>query len=163
MNNPFNKLSEASWRRKLSPAEEAELRAWLAAHPEARAEWEADSALSRALDRLPDAPVPSNFTARVLQAVELEKAAASRQPQSQRSWRWQSFLPKAALATVFVAMSLMAFREASYQKQQRFARSLKTVSAVAALPGPDILKDFDAIQQLSPARPPDLELLALLQ
>lgn len=163
MNDPFTKLREASWQRELSPAEQAELRAWLAAHPEARADWEADAALSRALDHLPDAPMPSNFTARVLQAVELENAAARRQPEIKRRWVWRSFLPKAALAAVFVVMGLMAFREASYQKQQRFARSLKTVSAVAALPGPDILQDFDVIQQLSPTRPPDLELLALYQ
>ena len=163
MNDPFTKLLEASWQRELTPAEDAELRAWLAAHPEARADWEADAALSRALDNLPDAPVPSNFTARVLQAVELENAAAKRQVQSKWRWVWRSLLPKTALAAVFVGMSLMAFREASYQKQQRFARSLKTVSAVSALPGPDILKDFDAIQQLQPTPPPDVELLALLQ
>ena len=60
-------------------------------------------------------------------------------------------------------MSAMAFREARFERQARFARSLTTVSAVAALPGPDVLKDFDAIQQLNPTRPPDLELLALLQ
>ena len=163
MNDPFTKLREASWQRELTPAEEAELRARLAAHPEAKADWEADAALSRALDRLPDAPMPSNFTARVLQAIQLENAAARRQPEIKRSWRWQSLLPKATLAAVFLVMGLMAFREASYQRGQRFARSLKTVAAVAALPGPDVLQDFDAIRQLSPARPPDLELLALLQ
>ena len=163
MNDPFHKLLEASWQRELSPAEQAELRAWLAAHPEARADWEADAALNRALDGLPDAPMPSNFTARVLLAVELETAAAQRQPIINRSWLWRSLLPKAALAAVFVGMSVMAFREALYQKEQRFARGLKTVSAVAALPGPDILKDFDAIQQLQPTPPPDIELLALLQ
>lgn len=163
MNDPFQKLSEAGWRRELSPAEKAELRDWLAAHPEARVDWEAEVALSRSLARLPDAPMPSNFTARVLQAVELEKAAAQRQPILNRSWLWRSLLPKAALAAVFVGMSVMAFREAVYQKEQRFARGLKTVSAVSALPGPDILKDFDVIQQLQPTPPPDIELLALLQ
>ena len=163
MNDPFTKLLEASWQRELSPAEQAELRAWLAAHPEARADWEADAALSRALDHLPDVPMPSNFTARVLQAVEMENAAARRQSKIKSPWVWRSLLPKTTLAAVFVVMGLMAFREARYQREQRFARSLKTVSAVAALPGPDILKDFDAIQQLSPTRPPDLELLALLQ
>ena len=65
-------LRESSWRRKLTEAEQAELRAYLAAHPDARADWEMESALNAALTRLPDAPVPSNFTARVLQAVERE-------------------------------------------------------------------------------------------
>ena len=163
MNDPIPKLIEARWQRQLTPAEEAELRAWLAAHPEARADWEADAALSRALDRLPDAPVSSNFTARVLQAVERENAATQRAPQSRKSWSWRWFLPRAALGAVFLVMSVMAVREARFERTQRYARSLKTVSAVAALPGPDILKDFDAIEQLSTTRPPDLELLALLQ
>ncbi len=163
MNDPFTKLLEASWQRALTPAESAELRAWLATHPEARADWEANAALSRALDNLPDAPVPSNFTARVLQAAELEQAARQRDTKTKLPRSWLAWLPKAAVAAVFVVMSLMAFREASYQKQQRFARSLKTVTAVAALPGPEVLQDFEAIQQLSPTRPPDLELLALLQ
>ncbi len=67
MNDPlFNKLREASWRRPLTASEEAELRAWLAAHPEARAEWESDTALNDLLSRVPNAPVPTNFTTRVL-------------------------------------------------------------------------------------------------
>jgi anti-sigma factor RsiW len=161
MNNPSTKLLEASWQRELSPAELAELRAWLAAHPEARADWEADAALSRALARLPDAPMPSNFTARVLQAVELEQATQQRTAATKPRRSWLSWLPQTALASVFIVMGLMAFREATYQREQRFARSLKTVTAVAALPGPDVLQDFEAIQQLSPPRSPDLELLAL--
>ncbi len=163
MNDPFTKLLEASWQRELTPAEQTKLRAWLAAHPEARPDWETDAALSRALHRLPDVPVPSNFTARVLQAVELEQAAQQRATKTKPARSWLAWLPKVALATVFVVMSLMGFREASYQRGQRFARSLKTVTAVATLPGPEVLQDFEAIQQLSPTRPPDTELLALLQ
>ena len=37
----YDQLRELSWRRKLTGAEEARLRAWLAAHPEAQADWEA--------------------------------------------------------------------------------------------------------------------------
>ena len=74
-NDPiFERWRERSWRRKLTSAEQAELRAWLAAHPEAQAEWEAEMALNDVLDQLPDAPVASNFTARAVAAVEREKA-----------------------------------------------------------------------------------------
>jgi len=163
MNDPFNNLREASWKRKLTPAEEAELRNWLAVHPEARDEWEADAALNRVLDHLPEVAVSSNFTARVLKAVELESAAAARTTQPKSKWFWRSFLPKAALASVFVVMSVMSYREALAEKRQRLAKSVATVSQVASLPGPDILKDFEAIQQLSRSPAPDLELLALLQ
>jgi len=65
---------EAGWRPHPSPADEARLRAWLAAHPEDRAEALVEEALNRALGRLPDAPMPGNFTARVLQAAQLAAA-----------------------------------------------------------------------------------------
>lgn len=164
MNDPFNNLRETSWQRKLTPAEEAELRNWLAAHPEAREAWESDAALNRVLERLPEVKVSSNFTARVLQTVELETAAAARAAaDSKRKWFWWSFLPKTALASVFVVMGVMAVREARLEKSQRLAKSVATVSQVASLPGPDVLKDFDAIQQLNRSPAPDTELLALLQ
>lgn len=163
MNDPFHKLRETSWQRKLTPAEEVEIREWLAAHPEARDDWQDEMALNHVLDNLPEVPVSSNFTARVLQAVELENAAASRSSRPKARSFWLSFLPKAALASVFVAMTLMAYREARFQKRQRLARSVETVSQVASLPGPEILQDFDAIQQLNRSPAPDLELLALLQ
>ena len=164
MNGPFNNLRETSWQRKLTPAEEVELRNWLAAHPEVREDWETDAALSRALARLPEARVSSNFTARVLQAVELENAAAARAAaESKRKRFWWSFLPKTALASVFVVMGVMAVREARLEKSRRLAKSVAAVSQVASLPGPDVLKDFDAIQQLNRSPAPDTELLALLQ
>ena len=66
----YQRLRELGWRRPLTAAEQVELRIWLAAHPEAQAEAEAEAALNQALTRLPAAPVPSNFTARVWQAIE---------------------------------------------------------------------------------------------
>src|SRR5207247_7147160 len=94
MNDPFNNLREASWKRKLTPAEESELRNWLTTHPEAQADWEADAALNRVLDHLPEVAVSSNFTGRVLKAVELESAAAARTSPPKSKWFWRSFLPK---------------------------------------------------------------------
>ena len=90
MNDPAqDRLREAGWQRKLSEAEEAELRAWLEAHPNDREDWEAEGALSQLLDRLPEAPpVSSNFTALVLQTIEREAPASSRA--RSRAWSWLS-------------------------------------------------------------------------
>jgi len=161
MNDPFNKLRETSWRRKLTPAEEAELRAWLAANPQMRDAWESEAALGRVLDHLPDAPMPSNFTARVLQAAEAE----SRGPQSRWDWKWvwRSLVPKTAFAAALIPIGLLSFYEARAAKLAQLGKSVAAVSKVAALPGPEILRDFDAIHQLSPTPPPDIELLALLK
>src|SRR5256885_6899122 len=106
MNIPdYQRLRELAWRRKLTPAELAE---WRAAHPEAAADAEAEAALSDALARLPDAPVPSNFTARVLQ--DLEREATRPAPRTRDwFWFWRVFVPRAAAASLVVGASLFAF------------------------------------------------------
>lgn len=82
-------LTELAWRRGLTPDEQARLRQYLAAHPAARSQWELEAALTRALDRLPPAPVSSNFTALVLKAVQRAPAPSA--------WRYRldpaSWLP----------------------------------------------------------------------
>jgi anti-sigma factor RsiW len=158
----FNKLRETGWRRKLTATEENELQAWLASHPEAQAEWESELALSETLERLPDAPVSSNFTARVLQAVEREKFAASRE-ESRRTWSWHRLLPRAALAALVLCFGLVYYGQ--YQSTQRatLARNVAAVSAVAVTSDPVVLQDFEIIQHLGESTGPDKDLLALFQ
>ena len=60
MNNPdFQRLRELAWRRRLTDAERAQ---WRAAHPEAAADLEVETALSDALAALPDAPARPHFS-----------------------------------------------------------------------------------------------------
>ena len=96
------RFRELSWGRKLSPSEAEQVRAWLAAHPEAQEDWDAENGLSEALDRLPNVPVASNFTARVLQSVEREGGAVKRS--AHNDWRmalwWMKWLPRAAAAVL---------------------------------------------------------------
>jgi anti-sigma-K factor RskA len=117
--------------------------------------------LRELLSRLPDAPVASNFTARVMQAVEREE---SRRP---RKWsfifNWHAFLPRAAVATVAVLFAGLTLQH--HEVTAHRAALAKDVALVAgtAMPGVDALKNFDAIRRMSqPARADD-ELLALLQ
>jgi len=164
MNDPSNKLRETNWRRPLTPAEAAELRAWLAAHPEARADWEAEARLNTALGRLPDAPVPSNFTALVLTAVERDAAvAAPRRGPRWQIWLWSSWVPRAAFAALVLGAGGFAYRHNLTVRRLNLARSVAAVSQVASLPNPAILQDFDAIQQMNASPAADTELLALLQ
>jgi len=164
-NDPIdNRLRELGWRRRLTTAEQAELQTWLAAHPEAQSEWEAESELSAGLALLPDVPVPSNFTARVLQAVEREAVAQLRRPQGNRlTWLWLRWLPRAAFAAFAVGVGLLSFHQAQSVHRKKLAESVAAVSAVSSLPSPDILKDFDAIRALNPSPAPDEQLLAVLQ
>ena len=45
----YKTLLEKRWRHKLTPSEEASVRAWLAQHPESRAEWDLETQLAEAL------------------------------------------------------------------------------------------------------------------
>jgi hypothetical protein len=165
-NDPtYDRLRELSWRRQLTAGEAAELCAWLAAHPDAAGEWEAEAVMNEALGQLADAPVPSNFTARVLQTLERESAAESR-----RRWgRWQlwvrwRWLPRMAVAAVVLVAGLFSYEQATRAaRRAEYAKSVAAVSDVASLPGPEVLKDFDAIRVSNPSSAPDEELLSALK
>jgi hypothetical protein len=165
INDPiYNHLRELSWRRKLTDAEQAQLRAWLAAHAEAQTDWEAEAGLNAVLSRLPDVPVPSNFTARVVQAAEREAAAELRHS----AWKWGAWprlgwLPRVALTASAVSVVLVSCLVVQDAQRKRLGVSVAVVSTVSALPGPDILKDFDAIRASNPTVVADDTLLTVLQ
>ena len=158
----FEHLREQAWRRKLSPDEEAQLSEWLAAHPEAREDWEMEAGLSEALGRLPEVAVPSNFTARILQAVELERAAA------ERATRWHFWSGHRWLRWALYSV-ILAAGWATYQshvqrvRTEEVAKSIAAVSRVGPWPNPEVLTNFDVICALDRTPPPDEDLLKLLQ
>jgi negative regulator of sigma E activity len=143
----YQRLREIGWRRKLKDAEQAELRAWLAAHPEAETEVASDTALNEALGRLPQASVPSNFTARVMQAIERE-AAAERPPQV-TAWWWRRFVPRLATAMVVLLAGVLFYRHSEVQKREELAEGLALVAGAAPLSDVTVLEDFDAIRSMT--------------
>ena len=168
MNDPlYHQLRELSWRRKLTDAEEAQLRALLAAHPEAQTEWQADVSLNQVLERLPDVPLASNFTSRVLQAVE--RAAGDQSQKKGKAWGklwWPSlgWLPKAAVAAMVLCAVLLGHHHHRVNVRTQIAQSLPKVSSVISLSSPEVWENFSVINQLSHTPPqPDRELLALMK
>jgi anti-sigma factor RsiW len=166
INDPlYEKLREIGWRRKLNADEEARLSEWLAAHPEAQGGWDSEAALNELLAVLPDVPVASNFTARLLAAARRE--ASTNAPRMGRvgspAGGWLSWLPKAALGAVVLAAGLVSYNHIQSARRVECAQSLATVSQVGSLPGPDVLSDFDAIAALNSTPPADEDLLKLMQ
>ena len=166
MNDKRNeRWRELSWRHSLPPAERERRRAWLADHPESRAEWEVEAGLTEALDRLPNVPVSSNFTSLVMRQIERE--ASARAPHAGVTWfvwsRRPRWLPKIGFAAILVGAGLISYHHQVLAVQRAaVAQSVVTVSGVASLPSPRFLKDFDAIRALDQT-PPDVELLRLLK
>ena len=188
INDPiYNHLRELSWRRKLTASEEVELRAWLAAHPEAQSDWEAETGLNDTLGLLPEAVVSSNFTARVLAAVQRQEAAELRRSRGLRMAWWRRLASKAALAAIVLAAGIFSYhhfqaarirQEAQMQAEARtrlearmqaearmraeVVNGLVTISNVPSLPDPEALEDFDAIWLMAPLYADD-KLLTLLK
>jgi len=121
-----------------------------------------DARLDELLRRLPDKPVSSNFTARVMQAVERD--TRSRPHTASRAW-WMRLLPRAAVATIVATVTAIGWHEYRVQQRTSMAQSVATVSATVAkvdpLTDPKVFADFDAINRMGPS--PDRELLAILK
>jgi len=163
--DPFEKaLRELNWRRKLTPAEEAQLQAWLSENPESLADWENELALSEALGRIPDAPLPNNFTSQVLRAAELEIASEERVRGTGITLRrfWLRWVPGMAGVALVLGVGLISYHQIQESHRIQLVRSVSTLEA-ASLPGPQVLEDFDAIHAMSKPPTPDEELLRLLQ
>ncbi len=157
----FNDLKSRG--RKLTAAEETDLRAWLAEHPDRQADWESENRLSEVLRRLPDVPVPSNFTARVLQAVEREEMAVGKPQRSSANWFFRLLVPRLAVAAVIFGVALLTYQEHEAAKREQLVQGVQVVAGVSSLPSPEILQDFDTIRQMSSTPGPDPELIALMK
>lgn len=151
----FQKLKEASWRRKLTAEEQAALDN----HLEERFSWEEEAALNQLIGKLPDAPVSTNFTARVLQAVERESATVPRaRERGLVHWFRMNWLPRIAIPAFLIFGGIISVQQ---YKRTQIANDVAVVSSAATVP-PQWLEDFDAISRLS--QPPvDHELLAALE
>jgi anti-sigma factor RsiW len=134
----------------------------LRAQPEAQADLELESRLSEALARVPDAPLPSNFTARVLQAVEREEARGART--RSWSWYWRVLVPRVAVAVVVIGFAGLAYQRHELDQRAEFARDIALLAQAQPVPSVEALKNFDAIQRMGQTTPrADDDLLALLQ
>lgn len=154
MNNQPDNLRESLWRRKLSEAERAGLRA--------EPELELEARLTAALARISDLPVPSNFTARVLDAIEFEEKRAARS----RDWtlNWRLLWPRVAVAAavlIFAGVSIQRYEANSHRVA--LAKDVALLAASRPMPSVDALENLDAIQRMSQSSHADGELLAALQ
>ena len=164
----IDELIQLSMRRELTPEEHSRLEAHLATQPDARARWEEERALSRALHSLSNVPVSSNFTSRVLLTIDADQAALERRPK-QHPWLAR-FLPRLGLGALAASVVFFSaqkwFLAATHEK---LARDLsRAATDLASVPNPEIvLQDFDAIRELgqmsTASAGSDDELLRLLQ
>jgi len=163
----YNHLREASWQRRLTPAEENGVQEYLAANPAARDDWQVEAELNRLLEHLPEAPpVSSNFTARVLQTARLEVAAHEREKsQGWLSWRFlYGWLPKSAVAVVAGGLVFLGYHQHEMVVRAELARNVVQLSEAVSASDPELMNDFEPVRRLTDSQPKaDLELIALMK
>ena len=154
MKNDSSDSREALWRKNLSPAEHGALKG--------SPELELEARLTAALSKIPDTQVPSNFTARILAAVDLEENRTVRS----RDWTlsWHRLWPRVAMAAVvliFAGVSIQRYETQTHRIS--LAKNVVRLASSQPLPSIEVLENLDAIQRMNlPARA-DGELLAALQ
>lgn len=164
-----NDLIQKALRGSLNEAEKQAFHAKLARDPALRDIFETEKALEAALQLLPNAPVATNFTTRVLE----EARAADRETLSTPPFGWFQFrfarvAAGLAIVTLSAFLGLRQYRDA---QRTAIAESVIAFSGVADViasqksPPAAVFQDFDAIQRLSLPREPemDMELLFALQ
>jgi hypothetical protein len=152
-----DELRELLWRRRLTDAE----RARAAGRPEVLAELELDARLTDALAQLPAAQVPSNFTARVLQAIDREDA----RPQTlDGRWFWTRWLPRVAVTAAVVACAAVTWqRHELNEHRTAIVQAISHLAGSSSLSPVEALDNFDAIQRMGQPQSADQKLLSLLE
>ncbi len=157
--NPLDqRLREVISRRPLTEAEQAELDVWLSVHPEARADWELELALSKMLARDSAPKVPSNFTARIFQEIEREQKISRRGRTTVWGGWWRALGPRLAVGLV-VVVALVAFIH--QRNESVLQKDIEALASVQTLPSVETLQDFDTIRSLNIVATADEDLLAL--
>jgi len=158
----FDNLLQTARERDLTDGELARLERWLAANPAEWAEWEV---LDHLLAALPDTPVATNFTARVLDEVHCAEAA---QPAIGQAWWRRLLVPQfrpiqiAAAAMLVMVIGGIGYQSHLNQSRAEMAASVASVASIAEFT-PGFLADFEAIEAIAQADPIDEELWAALK
>ena len=155
----FDNLLKIAPERDLTDVEFARLANWLAANPADQAEWEV---LDQLLAALPDTPVATNFTARVLDKVCSVEAG---QPVLGQAWWLKLLAPQFRPVQIVVAATLAIVSGAvgyqSHLNQSRAEMAAAVVSIVEFTPV--FLADIEAIEAVAQADAIDEELWAALK
>jgi|YNPNPStandDraft_1061719.scaffolds.fasta_scaffold03662_8 anti-sigma factor RsiW len=156
----FDKFLAIASRRELTAAEIAELHALLNERPDLKAVWQEEEQLNRLLRKLPEPPVSTNFTARVLERVQkqpVRRPSVSFLAPLRALWQFRYALRLAAVVLLGAVVIGVHQRRAANENALR--------SWLAALPADglaevELWSDFEAIRHLPSEPLPSIHELA---
>ena len=99
------------------------------------------------------------------QSALRDAGAETRERSRQEGWNWSParWLPRLAFGLLIGAAGFFSFQQIHEVQHQKIARSVSVLSEVASVPGPDALRDFEAIRVLDASPAADEELLRLFR
>lgn len=151
--------------RELGVGETAEWEIQFADEPDALARFEEEVRLNRLIQRLPNLPVSSNFTSRVMQSVEVERQRHS-QPLTHAGLLWRighGWGRRLAFASVLILAGFFTYEQYQTSERRELAQSILQMAHV--LPSEEIMRDFGAmsgLRQVSLTRDSSMDLLDAL-
>jgi len=162
----YQKLLNTKLQRDLSATEQSRLKELAAQHPEIRDHWDEEMRLSKLLDRLPDAPLSSNFTARAIEAARLSELPGSA-ARRRRLFGWipMRWIQVATVGATAFAAAWIVHDQRRVAMRAELADNLSAISSVALAPDAEIeaLTHFEVINRLGEQPIVDDELLAVLE
>lgn len=160
----YERIKELSWKRKLDSQEQQQLDDLLSENPERKLDWKDEHVLNQLLKGLSDVPISSNFTSRVLQTAQRTQSTPTRRfhfalPQ----WFRIGWAPTGIAAMLLLSLGLFSVHQHQVSERSQFARSIVSVSRIAAIPEMDWLGDFETIERMSKVQVADSDLLEALE
>lgn len=144
-------LLDTAARRRLTASERAEWETWLGENASDRTSWEEEMRLNRVLGTLIKIPISSNFTSRVLAALDRELREEERSRAQWRRWlpwlRWRWQWALGSVAVLLLAVVTIQHGQ-SLQERKDVVRSAEMLAEAGHLPSLEMLQDFDAIYAL---------------
>ncbi len=164
----LDKLKELALKGLLDEKSKARLSQCL--NPEELAHFEQEIAFGKLLQKLPSYPVSSNFTTRVMDAIEIKEPEVAATP----FWRliWQNLTGKFVPVSLLVVSIVVGYISHNEARKTKLAGSIIELERVAMLDDKnngfpvEIFKDFDVIQKMDMSGSGsmvDLELLTALK
>lgn len=167
----YQKLLDLKLQRPLLPEEQSRLDDLVSQHPEIRDHWDEEMQLSQLLNRLPDAPISSNFTALTLAAAQ-EETAPKRVPKRRLRFGWLSFrwIHAATVTAAALAAAWILYDQKQSAGRAQLAGELAQFSSAALAVDPentdvnlDALMNYDVITRLENHPIVDDDLLVVLE
>lgn len=167
----YQKLLELKLQRPLLPEEQSRLDDLVSQHPEIRDHWDEEMQLCQLLNRLPDAPISSNFTVQTLAAAQSE-SAPKRVSDRPRLFGWLSlrWVQSATVTAAAMAAAWILYDQKQSARRAQMAGELAQFSSAALALDPekadvnlDALMNYDVITRLENHPIVDDDLLAVLE